>query len=180
MKTVLNKEGGKIIDQEDNRRRLSAYELNGCMAARAAWWLMDMALPDLEKQARHVGVWGRLRAVHSQMKNMQHAMMDKISLEQLISLKNNTNHVKISIIPELVDEPEQTILPLKEHERLLCAALSYCEMHCDGSQCSQRGCKIKKLMDNNCYMQGCDFPQLVPGQCRYYMADVDWEPIRKG
>ena len=178
--TLMDRKGSHLVDQEENRRRLTAYELNAQIGMRGCWHLIDSLMPYIEKQARHVGVWGRLKACIAQLRNMQMAMLDHVSMEQLLSIKNNTQHMKLSMTPEMLPgEPEMIIQPLKEHNRLLCAALAYCEQHCDGSQCAARGCKIKKLLDESCYMQDCDFPVLVPGTCRYSMADVDWAPIKK-
>lgn len=176
---LLNRDGCHRVDEEEGRRRLSAYELNSMIGLRAAIFLLDMLMPDLERQARHVGDWPRLRAAFASIRNISHDMLNKVSLEQLISLKNNTQKLKIAVTPEMSMEPEMMIQPWKEQNRLLCASLAYCQYHCDGSQQCQRGCKIKKLMEQSCYIQDCDFPELVPGQCKYSMADVDWEPIRK-
>lgn len=123
---MLNRQGGALLDEQEGRRRLTAYELNGFMAARSAWCLFNMALEDLETQARHVGVWWRLKGLHKQFDNVLRKMVDKTSIEQVLSIKNNTQHVKVCIVPELQSEPEMTITPLKDHERLLCAALAYC------------------------------------------------------
>ena len=70
------------------------------------------------------------------------------------------------------------MLPKKEHERLLCAALCYCQYQCDGSAKCQHGCRIKRLLDENSYIQDCDFTVLDGGTCKYNMADVAWERIR--
>lgn len=175
----LDREGGKLVDKEQNRRRLSAYELNSVMASRAAWCLLDMAMPDLERQAKHTGNWWRLKGLHVQLNNVLNKMVSKVSLEQVLSIKNNTQNVKICIVPELQDEPEMTIQPLKEHERLLCASLAYCQYHCDGNQLTARKCKIKRLLDDSVYMESCDFPELVPGMCKYNVCDVAWDEIRE-
>lgn len=177
---VMDRRGARKVDQEENRRRLTANEMNALMAIRSAFWLEDMALPDLEKQARHVGVWGRMKAIHTQMQNIMRDIFDKTSLEQLISIKNNTQHVKISIQPELVtSDPELTIQPMKNWDRSLAASLAYCQYCCDGTRECQRECKLKKMLDDNCFIEACNFQPLVGGQCKYNMVDFDWESIRK-
>lgn len=175
---LLNRDGGKRVDQEENRRRLSAYELNSMIGFRAAIFLLDMLMPDMERQARHVCDWPRLKAAFGSLRNISHDMLNKVSLEQLISLKNNTQKMKIAVVPEMSLEPEMFIQPWKEQNRLICASLAYCQYHCDGTDQCARGCKIKKLLDQSCYIQDCDFPTLVAGTCKYSMADVEWEPIR--
>lgn len=175
---LLNREGGKRVDEEEGRRRLNAYEMNAMIGFRAAIFLLDMLLPDLERQARHVGDWPRLKGGYAIIRNISHDMLNKVSLEQLISLKNNTQRLKIAVVPELMSEPEMLVQTWEEQNRLLCASLAYCQYHCDGSHECQKGCKIKKLLENSVYIQDCDFPQLVPGQCKYSMADVEWDPIR--
>lgn len=151
---TVDRRGARIIDQEEGRRRLSAYELNAQIGSRGCLLFINDLTKDIERQARHVGVWGRWKAAIKQLINMQEKMLEKVSIEQIVSISNNTKNMKLSMSPELLPgDPEQIILPMKEHNRLLCAALSYCEMHCDGSSACQHNCKIKKLLDNSCYME---------------------------
>lgn len=179
--TLLDRDGAKDVDRQENRRRLNAYELNAQVGARGCWHLFNELLPEMERQAKHVGMWWRLKGCIAQLAKIQAEMLNHVAIEQVLSVKNNTQHMRICLIPEgMPNEPEMLNLPLKEHNRLLCASLSYCEMHCDGSQLCQRGCRIKKMLDESCYIQDCDFPQLVPGQCKYAMADVAWDEIAKG
>ena len=177
----LNREGAKIVDEQEGRRRLTANELNAFMCARTSWLMLDMAIEHLERQADHVGVWWRLKWLHSQMQGIHKKMLDKISLEQVVSIKNNTQNMKISLVPEkLPSEKEKVILNLTDYDRILCAALSYCQYHCDGDCKTSRNCPIKAMLDDNCYIQECDFSGLLDGNtCKYNMVDVAWERINK-
>lgn len=178
---LLNRDGAKIVDKQEDRRRLTAYELNGMIGAKASWELLNYLVKDLESQLRHVGAWGRMKAALAQIRNIIWLMMEKTSLEQIVSIKNNTQHVRLSMTPEMLPgETEMTIQPVREHTRLLCASLAYCEMHCDGSQLCQRGCKIKAMLDDSLYIADCKFPEEFGGVCKYSMPDVAWDKVRKG
>lgn len=115
-----------------------------------------------------------------QLRRMQMLMLDHVSLEQLLSIKNNTQRMRISISPEnLPGDTENIIIPTNEHNRLCWAALTYCNTHCDGSPACQSKCKIKKLLDNSPSIQDGNFTPLVPHLCPYNMVDMDgWEEVR--
>lgn len=176
----LDRRGAKIIDQEEGRRRLTAHELNAQIGVRGCWQIINALLPDMEKQARLCGLWGRLKSCVSQLNNMQMKMLDKTSIEQILSIKNNTQCMHLSMTPELLPgQPELTIQTVSDHNRLLSATLAYCEMHCDGSHECQQGCKLKRLLDQSCYIEDCDCVSMIPGMCKYYMVDADWKSIRE-
>lgn len=97
--TMLDRTGAKRVDKEENRRHLTAYEMNAQIGVRGCWHLINELSQDIERQAKHVGVWPRWKACVAQMRNMQMQMLDKVSLEQLISVKNNSQHMRIAMTP---------------------------------------------------------------------------------
>lgn len=43
----LNREGARQVDEEENRRRLHAYELNSQIGVRGCWMFMNSLTADL-------------------------------------------------------------------------------------------------------------------------------------
>ena len=142
---ILTPERARVIDEEENRIRISGTEMEAQMAMIAAGNLVVKAVPILEALAKHAGELPRLRRAVTDLRKGVIALNRHIAARQMQTIANQMTNASITISPHPVGA--SVCIPLEDLLHICNRATETCSFSCMVSREESKACRLRHALD---------------------------------
>lgn len=155
------------LDEEQQRRHISARETEGMIYLAVADLMIASAAVMLRGHIKHSGQQKRMNMLPSMLHNAVRELSNHIESEQLITIANNVNGAEVSLTT--YEKPGAMNIQYQHMQAIVNKALEGCELMCICTREESKRCPVRRALENIPGMRGAarERAQIDSTRCPY-------------